>query len=264
MARPPVRRGATDVAASHLLFTVKAWQIQEAAAEFSKMADRRTTSAVFSNGLGVCENFPLSYRERGVVRGLVNTGAEIVSPGHLNQFGALDITLAPGNAQGTADARRWREFLENSGIRAHLEQDGKEAEWRKAVANAVINPLGAVLELKNGALLDTPSAVALVDVLAKELQTLIDAEGMVLDALGIVRETARATAGNRNSMWQDLRRGRRSEIREVTGRLLECADARGILLSAHKSLYERVLSLEKSALRRRDGDARVDIGGWNP
>ena len=76
------------------------------------------------------------------------------------------------------------------------------------------------------------SAAVLVDALAKELQALVDSEGMALDVLEIVRETARATAGNRNSMWQDLMRGRRSEIREVTGRFIELADARGVLFSA--------------------------------
>ena len=160
--------------------------------------------------------------------------------------------------------KRLAEFFEPLGVRVHENRDGKEAEWRKAVANAVINPLGAALELRNGELLETPSAAVLVDALAKELQALIDAEGMTLDALEIVRETARATAGNRNSMWQDLMRGRRSEIREVTGRFIERADARGVLFSTHKSLYYRILSLEKdSSSQDAGGDERLDIGGGN-
>ena len=263
VARPSVCRGAMDLTASHLFFTVKAGRIQAAAVEFSKMAGEGTIAAVFSNGLDVCKDLPPSYRGRGIVRGLVNTGAEITKPGHVNQFGALDVTLAP-EPEGVEDAalvRRLAEFLEPLGVRVRQKRDGKEAEWRKAVANAVINPLGAALELRNGELLDTPSAAVLVDALSKELQALIDAEGMTLDALEIVRETARATAGNRNSMWQDLMRGRRSEIREVTGRFIERADARGILFSTHKSLYSRVLSLEKDFSSGAHGDTRLDIEG---
>ena len=262
-ARPSVCRGAMDLTASHLFFTVKAGRIEAAAAEFSKMAGEGTIAAIFSNGLDVCKDLPPSYRERGIVRGLVNTGAEITKPGHVNQFGALDITLAP-EPEALEDAalvRRLAEFLEPLGVRVRQKRDGKEAEWRKAVANAVINPLGAALELRNGELLDTPSAAVLVDALSKELQALIDAEGMTLDVLEIVRETARATAGNRNSMWQDLMRGRRSEIREVTGRFIERADARGILFSTHKSLYYRILSLEKDFSSGAHGDTRLDIEG---
>ena len=262
-ARPSVCRGAMDLTASHLFFTVKAGRIEAAAAEFSKMAGEGTIAAIFSNGLDVCKDLPPSYRGRGIVRGLVNTGAEITKPGHVNQFGALDVTLAPepGAWEDAALVRRLAEFLEPLGVRVRQKRDGKEAEWRKAVANAVINPLGAALELRNGELLDTPSAAVLVDALSKELQALIDAEGMTLDALEIVRETARATAGNRNSMWQDLMRGRRSEIREVTGRFIKRADARSILLSAHKSLYNRVLSLEKDFSSGAHGDTRLDIEG---
>ena len=262
-ARPSVCRGAMNLEASHLFFTVKAGRIEAAATEFSKMAGEGTIAAIFSNGLDVCKDLPPSYRGRGIVRGLVNTGAEITKPGHVNQFGALDVTLAPGPGalEDAALVRRLAEFLESLGVRVHENRDGKEAEWRKAVANAVINPLGAALELRNGELLDTPSAAVLVDALSKELQALIDAEGMTLDALEIVRETARATAGNRNSMWQDLMRGRRSEIREVTGRFIKRADARGILFSTHKSLYYRVLSLEKDFSSGAHGDTRLDIEG---
>ena len=256
-ARPLVCRGAPDAAASHLFFTVKAGQLKEAAAEFSRMADRETIAAVFSNGLDVCASLPVSWRER-VVRGLVNTGAEIAAPGRLRQFGALDVVLAPpGRAAGLAPVGRLAEFFERAGIRVRREADGREAEWRKAAANAIINPLGAALQLRNGALLEAPSAAALLETLAKELQTLIDAEGMALDVLEIVRETARATAGNRNSTWQDLRRGRRTEIRVITGRLLERAAARGVSMPAHESLYDRVLSLEKNALRRGESEGRA-------
>ena len=261
-AHPFVCEGAMDITASHLFFTVKAGRVEAAAEEFSKMAGDETTTAVFSNGLDVCKCLPSSCRQRGIVRGLINTGAEITKPGHMNQFGALDVTLAPapGVVEEDALVRRLAEYLEALGVRVREKSDGKEAEWKKAVANAIINPLGAVLELRNGELLDTPSARVLVEVLAKELQVLIDSEGMVLDVLEIVHETARATAGNRNSMWQDLMRGRRSEIREVTGRFIERADARGVSFSAHKSLYCQILSLEKD-LTSRDapGGERLDI-----
>ena len=265
-ARPLVCRGAMSLPASHLFFTVKAGQVRAASAEFSIMAGEGTIAAVFSNGLDVCRDLPPSYRKRGVVRGLVNTGAEITEPGGVNQFGALDLTLAPepGGVGDGSLVERLAEFLAIPGIRVRQERDGKEAEWKKAVANAVINPLGAALELRNGELLETPSAAVIVDALAKELQALIDSEGMTLDVLEIVRETARATAGNRNSMWQDLMRGRRSEIREVTGRFIERADARGVLFSTHKSLYYRVLSLEKDYVSPDAGAGeRLDIESGN-
>ena len=265
-ARPLVCKGAFDIMASHLFFTVKAGRVEVAAKEFSEMAGEGTITAVFSNGLDVCRDLPRSYRKLGVVRGLVGTGAEITKPGRVNQFGALDVTLAPepGAVEDSQLVKRLAEFLEPTRMRVRQKRDGKEAEWRKAVANAVINPLGAALELRNGELLETPSAAVLVDALAKELQTLVDSEDMTLDVLEIVRETARATAGNRNSMWQDLMRGRRSEIREVTGRFIERADARSVLFSAHKSLYYRVLSLEKGpSSHDAPGDERLDIEGGN-
>ena len=57
--RPLVSRGAVDITASHLFFTVKAGRIEAAAAEFSKHGGRmETIAAVFSNGLDVCKDLP--------------------------------------------------------------------------------------------------------------------------------------------------------------------------------------------------------------
>ncbi len=248
-ARPLVCRGPMDFRASYLLIAVKAGSMEAAAAQFARMVDEETITAVLSNGLDVCAHLPPACRAGGVVRGLVNTGAEMTNPGRLRQFGPLDLTLAPepGGGQGAAPVERLAQTLGAAGIRVRTARDGKEAEWRKAIANAVINPLGAALGLRNGELLEVPSSAVLVEALSRELQTLIDAEGLRLDALEVVRQTARATAGNRNSMWQDLARGRPSEIREVTGRLLERAEARGVSLPTHKSLYYRILSTEAAS-----------------
>ena len=147
-ARPRVCKGAFDITASHLFFTVKAGRVEAAAEEFSEMAGEGDDNGRFPRTAWTfCRELPSSYRERGVVRGLVNTGAEITKPGRVNQFGALDVTLAP-EPEAADDAslvRRLAEFLEPTGMRVHRKRDGKEAEWRKAAANAVINPLGATL-----------------------------------------------------------------------------------------------------------------------
>ncbi len=256
-ARPRVERGPGGEAASFLLFAVKAGRIAEAAREFLPLAGPETAAAVLSNGLDVLADFPPAFPRRRLVRGLVGVGAERAGPGRVRQSGELTLVLAPAPGEEAGAARALAALLGEAGIRAEVRPDGREAEWRKAMANAVINPAGAALGLRNGDLLERGPALALLKALAAEAQRVSDAEGFALEVWALAREAARATAGNRNSMWQDLLAGRETEIGEITGRLLRRAEGRGIALPAHRAMYHLVRARERRG-------SRVDTPGPAP
>ena len=65
------------------------------------------------------------------------------------------------------------------------------------------------------------------------------------EVLAAVEATCRATADNYNSMLQDLRRGRVTEIDYINGYLLARAAEHGLSCPANAQLYEEV--------RRRSG-----------
>ncbi|MEE9274335.1 MAG: 2-dehydropantoate 2-reductase [bacterium] len=249
-ARPGVIRGPEGGAADFLLLAVKAGQLADAAREFSPLAGPRTRVAVLSNGLDVCADLPPAMRGGGVVRALVMTGAERTGPGRVRQSGALSLILAPAFAEkereaGMKAAQELAAALARAGARAEVRPDGREEEWRKAMVNLVVNPLGALLGLRNGALLETAHAAALFRTLAGEAQRVTEAEGFDIDVLALAEAAARATAGNRNSMWQDLLLGRETEIDALTGRFLAHAEAAGVEAPVHWAMYQCIRELEE-------------------
>ncbi|ROO31353.1 ketopantoate reductase family protein [Salinisphaera orenii] len=126
----------------------------------------------------------------------------------------------------------------------------RHRQWRKLVANAVINPLTALHDVPNGALLtETPLAehAAALAAEADRLLARIDPTWPG-DSLAGVQAIARATADNTSSMRADMARGAATEIEAINGWLLRQADTCGLALPAHAAIAE--------AVRRQSGRIR--------
>ncbi len=133
------------------------------------------------------------------------------------------------------------EALRSAGFEARVEPDIRRARLLKLLVNACINPLTAVHGVRNGELLDPRFAAALRD-LASEAAAVLRHEGVALEAdaaLDRVLAVARATAGNRSSMLQDLEAGRETEIGFITGALIGMAARHGVPLPTHQALYAK-------------------------
>ncbi|MGB7756182.1 MAG: 2-dehydropantoate 2-reductase [Salinisphaera sp.] len=124
--------------------------------------------------------------------------------------------------------------------------DIRPVQWRKLVVNAALNPLTAIHDVPNGALLERPD-------LRAEMTTLIDEADTVLARLdqswpanshASVADVVRATAGNTSSMRADIHAGAITEIAAINGWLLQRAEELGLDLPAHRRIVARVHALE--------------------
>ncbi|KAI0867493.1 hypothetical protein GGS24DRAFT_507771 [Hypoxylon argillaceum] len=124
-------------------------------------------------------------------------------------------------------------LLETTGLEATLATPDQiqEAQLRKLVVNAVINPLTAVLQCDNNGLFSQPSRFALARTLVEEAGDIVRA--IISRAsckpenprfsnqklLASVRMVAEATGKCKSSMLQDIQAGRRTEIDHINGYL---------------------------------------------
>lgn len=119
------------------------------------------------------------------------------------------------------------------------------ALWHKLAINALINPLTALHDIRNGELLDE-QFTSILEALAGELANVTDAEGIELDKDQILTKTnavIEATASNYSSMHQDVKHQKRTEIDAITGYILQRADKHAIKCPTHRALYEKVVAL---------------------
>lgn len=126
------------------------------------------------------------------------------------------------------------------------------ALWRKLAVNCAINPLTALHGCANGELLDRPALRAEFDAVCAELAAILTALGHADIASSIAQDAARvarATAGNRSSMRQDLEAGRETEIAFISGFLCERAREAHVPCPLNAALCAAVRERENIASR---------------
>ena len=211
-----------------VIVAVKAYATHGALTPLASVLPPSTLLASIQNGL---DNDAAARAALPGVRfalGVTTHGALSLGPGRIRAAGrGCTIFARESSAHPTSD--ELVEAFAQAGLEAQAVDDIAPVLWGKLVANAAINPLGALTRRPNGAVVDDADLVQLARALAAEASAVAAAEGVPFEnAWEIVEGTARATAHNRNSMLQDLEAGRPTEIEAIGGALLARAAAHGI------------------------------------
>jgi 2-dehydropantoate 2-reductase len=129
-----------------------------------------------------------------------------------------------------------------------IEDDIQPRMWKKLIINSVINPLTALLEVKNGELLCLPNAKALIRSALEEGIAVVQAKGFrweVEDIFHEVEEVCKKTATNRSSMYQDVMRGYVTEVDWINGGIVKEGRVHGIPTPIHETLMQLVHAKEE-------------------
>ncbi|KAF1078262.1 ketopantoate reductase family protein [Methanogenium sp. MK-MG] len=216
----------------YILITSKATQTREICEQFH---DRFGNAAVASIQNGIGNEEIISEYTDNVLGGMIITGFEWRGDADIH------ISVIGGDAQfglfpeGCDDrVVTLAGLFEEAGIVATATDTIRSAIWGKTIYNAALNPLGAVMGVAYGALLN-PYAWEVITDIVEEAYAVADAEGIMLkyttaDAyLNYLHDVQiPATAGHNSSMYQALSAGKRTEIDFMNGALVTKGDAHEI------------------------------------
>jgi len=211
-----------------VLVLVKAWQTDAVAPGLPQLLKPGGVALTLQNGLGNLEKLGPS-----ACQGVTYQGATLLGPGRVKP-GGPGITWVAGP--------RWiADLFRDAGI--ETEEAGKNQIqsllWGKLVVNCGINPLTALLRIRNGEMLRRPDAVFLMQCAALECAEVAGAKGVALpffDPAEKVCEVARQTAANSSSMLQDLVRGAPSECEAINGAVVEWGRRLGVDTPVNETL----------------------------
>ncbi len=196
------------------------------------------------NGIGNAD--VLRYTGYSVVAGTTAMGATRLGLNSVRAGGLGETVI--GSEHGGA-MQKLAALLEAAGFPLRITKSVEKAIWEKAVINAAINPLGALLGLANGQLPGNPGAAAVQKAVVEEAVAVAAFAGVQLDSPAMcaeVEKVCRATAGNRCSMLQDLDAGRFTEIEAINGYMVSLAAANGKALPVNETLCQLVHAREQT------------------
>jgi 2-dehydropantoate 2-reductase len=234
-----------------LFLMVKQTAIQEDLISFiQKRSSPSTIVICFQNGLGHVDALLEAFRPNQIMLAVTTEGASKLSIASAAHMG-VGITYLGYSIRHSAFLedevqKKCCRLLKNAGFAVSLSNNMDTRVWGKLIINSVINPLTAILRVRNGELLESQYAHSLMVELFQESLTLAAAAKVELlpdlwdSLLGVCRQTAQ----NQSSMLQDLLHNRETEIEYINGSMLRLAVELQVAMPVHQTIHQVVKALE--------------------
>lgn len=237
--------------ADYVLLAVKQQHLVSSLIEYAvSLAGSDGRLLCFQNGIGHVEALSAYIAVNRIDIAVTTEGAHRLSAFHVAHTGRgiTRIGCADGDsleAAGENAQKMIRSAMNLAGFETVLSKQVVEIMWNKLLLNAVINPLTALLRLRNGELPASAHGRDLMRLLLQEGAAAAAASGIQTrdDLWGQLIEVCERTADNESSMLQDITRGRTTEIEWINGALVRAAQKRGVPVPGH----EMILKLVKAA-----------------
>ena len=231
----------------HLLLCTKSYQSLTALQSIQHRLSDHCVIVLLQNGMGQQQLIQKTFPKQLIIGATTSQGALLTSPLNVmhtgtgpSVFGCLETSkVIPDNIKQTL-----------TNIDIQWVPDIEQRLWNKVKINAVINPLTALNNCQNGALISNLTIHQQMQLLCAE----IDALDLACNRAGhkstleIVSEVAAATALNRSSMLQDVCHKRKTEIDFINQYLQNKACEFAIDMPINKQLITDIKTLEFSYL----------------
>ncbi|MEB3799094.1 MAG: 2-dehydropantoate 2-reductase [Desulfurococcales archaeon] len=229
------------------LFT-KAYSTSRALEDIGGLVKHDTIIVSLQNGIGN-EEEALRYTHR-VVGGITTYSAIYVKPG-LVEWTGEGVTVIGGYPRGLPGyALRVTRLLSSSGVNVVETENAIGWKWLKAIVNSAINPIGTLLKVRNGRILDNENLRKLAFEIADEASRIALKAGIELprDPKTVLLETLEQTRSNYNSMLQDVEKCSRTEIDYINGKIVEAGLKLGVNAPLNETMRLLIKALEEECL----------------
>ena len=245
-----------------IILPVKQYQIERLLQEIAEKLDPKTTILLLHNGMGGIELVQMYLPNNPLLVATTTDGVYKTSPTCFVQtaVGQLDIGVIykkRTNEESSCEESAYeKSIVENHNIpkwnyvnclHPHLvwRNDIVFALYQKLAVNAAINPLTALKNCKNGALVNYSEEVSRIK---EEIFDLFEFMDLPLDnhTLSLhIDAVIQLTKENYSSMHQDFQNGRETEVEGILGFLLAKGQETGMKMAYVQQLYEQIKATSK-------------------
>jgi 2-dehydropantoate 2-reductase len=268
VGQPEVRvpvRVITEVAGEptfDLVFVaVKTYQTEAALEEALPATHSDTRFLSMQNGVGNAETIAALVGPERVLCGITYHSIQHAGPGRLQyRQGVKPIQIAPFSGTVTEELEALGEMFSRAGLPTTVVPAIDHVVWQKLLHNAVINPVSALTGLSCREILGDLDLLAFMRDLAAEILAVMRARGIPIvdpeDPFRPLIGSLTALGKNRPSMWQDLARGKRTEVDAINGAVAVEAASHGLAAPHNAALVRFIHSRERHTFLRSQEIAR--------
>lgn len=229
-----------------ILVTVKAYDTESVALLLKQTRARNVPVLSLQNGLGNVETLGLHLGRDSIIGGTTSEGALTNGPGKVNHTGFGMTWLGEMKGELSKRCQAIGKAFRAAGFKTVITNNIKGVLWAKAIVNSAINPVTAIVHVRNGDL-GNPELHEIALRVIDEGREVALANGIVLEASSrrLFARIISSTARNKSSMLQDIEAGRRTEIRQLNGSISRLGRSVGLSTPFNELLTRLVLFLER-------------------
>jgi 2-dehydropantoate 2-reductase len=231
-----------------ILLTVKAYDTAQAVHDVEPLFGSQTHLLCLQNGLGTEDVAGGILGAARIIRGTTSDGALFLKPGNIRHTGHGDTVLGYIEQAPDRFLKELADRFHEAGFNTTVTDNIRKLVWQKIFVNIAINPFGTLTGLRNGDLLAVPELRAAMNAAIEEGIALTDKLGLDINsqlAMANAVEVAKRTARNKNSMLQDIQKGKKTEIEYINGALVKYGAKYGLACPVNAVLTALVKGLEK-------------------
>ncbi len=234
------------LSASDIVFIfVKAYSTESAASSIQSSVTPGSIIVSLQNGLGNDEILRKYFDEGRIVYGSTSIGSSRSTVNTVIPGGIGETVIGGIRAQAVSTVRGV--FIACT-LPLTVTDNPAAALWKKAIINGGINPIAAILGIRNGAIIENRHAAGLQSLIVSEGARVAAALGVAIDGdemISRTREVCEKTTNNRCSMLQDLDAGGMTEIDSINGKIIEYGKRKGVPTPYNETVYLLVKAREK-------------------
>ncbi len=224
-----------------IFVAVKQYHLKELFPSFLKLSGKMKSVVFLQNGMAHVKLLEkLIPKVENIFIGIVEHGALKRSSNEVSHTGDGELKIGCYQKQTELYSHLW-DALTTVGFSTSIHDNWLEIMEKKLVVNGVINPLTAILKVRNGSLIINSYYFQMMRMLFDEISTIISCnEKDWQDIIKICENTAR----NQSSMLKDIVEGRQTEVDAITGLILERALEKGVSLPYNLFVYNSLKGME--------------------
>jgi len=248
----PFERICTDAGiigkADLIIIFVKAYATEAAIKRAGSAVKSSTIILTLQNGLGNIESICALYPDAHCLAGTTAQGSTLIATGHLRHAGIGETTIGTAAGSSKFHTELIRDLFMSALIPVQIAEHVTSLLWGKLLINCGINPITAIMKIKNGQITTFPNLLAVMRRAVGEGAQVASKLGITVpyqDPAQKVIEVCEATGENRSSMLQDIEAGKKTEIEYMNGAIVRHGEQLGIDIPVNSFLTDMVLALEK-------------------
>jgi 2-dehydropantoate 2-reductase len=243
VAAPPASADPADLQVPDaVIFTVKGYDTEEAAELMQPLVGPETIVVSFQNGVESVKRLARFFPRERVYGSITYVPAVVDAPGVVRHTG--EVTRCIVGARAEQDAERIAEVAEAmraGGIETELSDDIERDLWHKFVTVGAFSAVCGITRLPLGPMLADPETKQLLQDAMQEIvdvgRTYCATVDPGIAAKQLAFATEHASPETRASQLEDLARGKRIELENLSGAVVRLGHAAGVATPVHDTVY---------------------------